>query len=145
MCDPICTKFRSNGILFVVNRGNNAATPNLFCRLLLFFRVCKNCCKAICRGEHVGSHLHEVSFKRDPFCSKSKKQRSDSKLVLSSSIIFQSLQKIVAKRSAEENMCDPICTKFRSNGILFVVNRGNNAATPNLFCRLLLFFRVCEK
>ena len=53
--------------------------------------------------------------------------------------------KIVAKRSAEENVWDPICTKFRANGILFVVNRGNNATTPNLFCRLLLFFRVCEK
>ena len=93
----------------------------------------------------MGSHLHEVSCKRDPFCSKSRKQCSDSKLVLSPSLIFWSLQKIVAKRSEEENMWDPICTKFRANGILFVVNRGNNAATPNVFCRLLLFFRVCEK
>ena len=47
----------------------------------------------------MGSHLHEVSCKRDPFCSKSRKQRSDSKRVLSSSLIFQSLRKIVAKRS----------------------------------------------
>ncbi len=93
----------------------------------------------------MGSHLHEVSCKRDPFCSKSRKQRSDFKPVLLSPSIFQSLQKIVAKRSAEENMWDPICTKFRVNGILFVVNRENNAATPNVFCRLLLFFRVCEK
>ena len=90
-------------------------------------------------------HLHEVSCKRDPFCSKSRKQRSDSKLVLWSSFIFWSLQKIVAKRCAEENMWDPICTKFRANGILFVVNRGNNAATPNLFSGLLLFFGVCKK
>ena len=93
----------------------------------------------------MGSHLHEVSCKRDPFCSKSRKQLSDSKLVLSSSIIFESLQKIVAKRCAEENMWDPICTKFRANGILFVVNRENNAATPNLFSGLLLLFRVCKK
>ena len=42
-------------------------------------------------------------------------------------------------------MWDLICTKFRANGILFVVNRGNNAATPNLFYGLLLFFRVCKK
>ena len=90
-------------------------------------------------------HLHEVSSKRDPFCSKSRKQRSDSKLVLLSSFIFKSLQKIVAKRCAKENIWDPICTKFLANGILFVVNRGNNAATPNLFSCLLLFFRVCKK
>ena len=41
MSDPICKKFRANGILSVVKRGNNTATPNLFCCLLLFFRVCK--------------------------------------------------------------------------------------------------------
>ena len=48
MSDPICKKFRANGI--------------------------------------------------DPFCSKERKQRSDSKLVLLSSFIFYSLQKIVGKR-----------------------------------------------
>ena len=49
MWDPICTKFRANGILFfVVNRGNNAAIPNLFCCLLLFLESAKNICEAIC-------------------------------------------------------------------------------------------------
>ena len=45
---PVCTKLRANGILFVVNRENNAATPNLFSGLLLFLESAKNSCKAIC-------------------------------------------------------------------------------------------------
>ena len=60
-------------------------------------------------------------------------------------LLFLECEKIVGKQFVEDNMSDLICKKFRANAILFVVKRGNNAGTLNLFCCLLLFFRVCKK